>query len=108
MAASAPHTLISPDYERLQAAERALIEAFGSQTSGELATVVDAASQDEPHSLVREALWNLMSHGVITTDSRGNLTLHDVALQNRGSATDAHSRGMGAATTVFEPGDASA
>ncbi len=91
MATTAPHTLPTIDGERLEPAERALIEAFGSQSVGVLATIVDTASQQEPDSLVREALWTLMSHGVITTDSRGNLTLHDVPLQNRAAGSAAGS-----------------
>lgn len=97
MAATAPHTLPTTADAGLEPAERALIEAFGSRTTGVLATVVDTASQQAPDSLVREALWSLMSHGVITTDSRGNLTLHDVPLQNRRAHSDAaHSEAAGA------------
>jgi hypothetical protein len=91
MATTAPHTLPTTADAGLEPAERALIAAFGSRTTGVLATVVDTASQQAPDSLVREALWSLMSHGVITTDSRGNLTLHDVPLQNRRAHGDAHS-----------------
>jgi hypothetical protein len=61
-----------PDVERTQAA---LIAAIEREAAPNVVGVVRQVSRDYAPSLVKEAYWELVSDGRISTDSAGNIRL---------------------------------